>query len=171
MALENICPPAILYIAFSVTHIIIDTIKGLYNTALIKFVVMAVFTLLLNILCQMGISFVAWFIVFIPFIMMTIISSLLLFTFGLSPSSGKLNYNVAYPHGRHKHHGYNSDDDGGGRGDNRHPNGHSRRHHDNNNGKHVEWHRGYKYKTDDRNKKNIRHHDNNYYNRHRHNDR
>ena len=47
----NICPPALIYIAFSVTQIIIDLFKGLYNAALIKFFVMAVIGFLLNILC------------------------------------------------------------------------------------------------------------------------
>ena len=97
MLLDDFCPPALLYIAFSITHIIIDSIKGLYNTALIKFLVMIVFCIILNLLCNMGLVILAWFIVFIPFIMMTIVSSILLFTFGLSPSSGKLNYNIEYP--------------------------------------------------------------------------
>ena len=97
MILDNFCPPALLYIAFSITHIIIDTIKGFYNTAIVKFLVMIVFTIMLNLLCTMGLSMLSWFIVFIPFIMMTIVSSILLFTFGLSPSSGKLNYSIEYP--------------------------------------------------------------------------
>jgi len=97
MLLDNFCPPALLYIAFSITHIIIDTVKGFNNTAIIKFLVMIVFTVILNLLCSMGLSMLSWFIVFIPFIMMTIVSSVLLFTFGLSPSSGKLNYNIEYP--------------------------------------------------------------------------
>jgi hypothetical protein len=53
---------------------------------------------MLNILCDRGLGIISWFIVFIPFIMMTIITSLLLFVFGLSPSSGKLNYSATdYP--------------------------------------------------------------------------
>ena len=103
MILDNFCPPALLYIAFSITHIIIDTVKGLYNTAIIKFLVMIVFTIILNLFCNMGLSMLSWFIVFIPFIMMTIISTILLFTFGLSPSSGKLDYNIEYPK-EHSHH-------------------------------------------------------------------
>jgi hypothetical protein len=53
---------------------------------------------MLNILCDRGLGIISWFIVFIPFIMMTIITSLLLFVFGLSPSSGKLKYSATdYP--------------------------------------------------------------------------
>jgi hypothetical protein len=88
MIIENLCPPAILYIAFSLTHIILDIFKNLYNTALIKFIIMIIFTIVLNVLCKNGLGLVSWIIVFIPFITMTIITSLLLMVLGLSPSTG-----------------------------------------------------------------------------------
>jgi len=81
------CAPAIIYIGFTLTHIIIDTFKQLYNLAFMKFLVMIVFTLVLNILCKKGLGIISWFIVFVPFIFMTIISSTLLFAFGLNPDS------------------------------------------------------------------------------------
>ena len=83
----NICAPAIVYIAFSLTHIIIDTYKQEFNTAFMKFLVMIIFSLLLNILCKRGLGIISWFIVFVPFIFMTIITTTLLFAFGLKPSS------------------------------------------------------------------------------------
>lgn len=95
--LEKLCPPAILYIVFSLTQIVIDTFKGMYNTAFLKFIVMIIFSLVLNILCNRGLGVISWFIVFIPFIMMTIITTMLLFVFGLSPATGGLDYNVDYP--------------------------------------------------------------------------
>jgi len=97
--LDTLCPPAILYLGFSLTQIIIDTFKGHYNTAFFKTIVMCIFTLLLNILCQRGLSVISWLIVFIPFILMTYITAVLLFVFGLSPSNGTANsnYNVKYP--------------------------------------------------------------------------
>ena len=97
--LDTLCPPAILYLGFSLTQIIIDTFKGHYNTAFFKTIVMCIFTLLLNILCSRGLSVISWLIVFIPFILMTYITAVLLFVFGLSPSNGKSNsnYNVKYP--------------------------------------------------------------------------
>jgi hypothetical protein len=88
----NLCGPAIIYLIFSLTQIIIDLFKGLYNTAFMKTIVMTMVTLLLNILCEKGLSVVSWFIVFIPFIMMTVIVSMLLYIFGLDASSGTLNY-------------------------------------------------------------------------------
>lgn len=87
----QLCSPAIIYLIFSSTQIIIDTFKGLYNTALMKIIVMIMVTVLLNILCQQGLSVVSWMIVFIPFILMTVIVSILLYVFGLDASSGKIN--------------------------------------------------------------------------------
>ena len=88
MIMEKLCPPAILYVAFSLTHIILDIFKNLYNTAFIKFIIMIIFTIVLNVLCKNGLGIVSWIIVFIPFISMTIITSLLLMVLGLSPSTG-----------------------------------------------------------------------------------
>ena len=103
--LNNLCPPAMLYVAFSMTQVIIDIFKNLYNTALLKFMVMIVFSITLNILCKQGLTTLSWFIVFIPFVIMTIITSLLLFVFGLSPSSGSLQYDIDYnKHGKHDKH-------------------------------------------------------------------
>jgi hypothetical protein len=87
-----LCGPAIIYLIFSLTQIIIDLFKGLYNTAIMKTIVMVMVTLLLNILCEKGLSVVSWIIVFIPFIMMTVIVSMLLYIFGLDASTGSLNY-------------------------------------------------------------------------------
>lgn len=89
--MPSLCGPAILYLIFSITQIIIDTFQGLYNTAFIKFVVMIMLTLLLHILCQSGLSVIAWIIVFIPFIFMTVIVSMVLYVFGLNAATGTFN--------------------------------------------------------------------------------
>jgi len=90
--LENLCTPVILYIIFSTTQIIIDIFKTMYNTAILKFILMIGFSIVLNLLCERGLGILSWIIVFIPFIMMTLISSLLLFALGASPSTGKVTY-------------------------------------------------------------------------------
>jgi len=89
----QLCTPSIIYLFFSLTQIIIDTYKGLYNTAIIKTMVMIVVTILLNIMCERGLSVISWFIVFIPFILMTVIVSILLYVFGLDVATGKIKYN------------------------------------------------------------------------------
>ena len=91
----NLCAPAIIYLIFSVTQILIDTFKGLYNTAFIKVIVTVMVTLLLNILCDQGLGVVSWIIVFVPFILMTVIVSMILYVFGLDAATGKFNYNCA----------------------------------------------------------------------------
>ena len=88
----DLCPPAIIYLLFSITQILIDTFKELYNTAFIKIIVMIMVTLLLNILCERGFGVVSWIIVFIPFLLMTVVVSMILYVFGLDTATGKLNY-------------------------------------------------------------------------------
>ena len=88
----NLCPPAIIYLIFSITQILIDLYNGLYNTVAMKVIVTIMVTMLLNILCQRGLNTISWIIVFIPFILMTVIVSLLLYIFGLNSTTGSLNY-------------------------------------------------------------------------------
>jgi predicted membrane protein len=88
----ELCAPALIYIAFSLTQVIIDTFKGLYNTAFFKFIVMIVITFLLNALCKSGMSIISWIIVFIPFIFMSVIVAILLYVFGLDAATGTLNF-------------------------------------------------------------------------------
>ena len=85
-----LCAPALIYLIFSFSQIIIDIFKKMYNTALVKFIVMILFTVLLNMLCQMELSVVSWVIITIPFIFMSVITAILLFVFGLDPKNGKL---------------------------------------------------------------------------------
>ena len=90
MAFSTLCPPALIYLVFSITQIVIDTVKGQYNTAMFKLLISLLFVVLLNSLCANGLGIVSWVIVFIPFIFMTVIVSILLVMFGLDPGSGRL---------------------------------------------------------------------------------
>ena len=93
MAIVNtLCPPALIYLCFSLTQIIIDTFKGMYNAAFFKFWIMIVFTLLLNTLCSRGLGIISWILVFVPFMLMSIITLILLTVFGLNPFTGKIKY-------------------------------------------------------------------------------
>lgn len=86
----GLCAPALIYLIFSLTQILIDIFKGLYNVSFFKFLVMVLFTILLNILCRRGLSLVSWVIVFVPFMLMSIITAVLLYVFGVDPQTGKL---------------------------------------------------------------------------------
>jgi hypothetical protein len=97
--IETLCPPALIYVCFSLTQIIIDTFKGLYTVAFFKFWVMLIFTFLLNILCAQGLGIISWLIVFIPFMLMSVITMILIFAFGLDPETGKI---MAMKNNHHK---------------------------------------------------------------------
>ena len=90
--LEKICSPALLYLAFSMVQIIIDLFQGEYETSLLKFIIMFIITAILNILCLNGYTKFVWFIVIIPIIMLTYISSVLFYVFGINP--GKTDVRV-----------------------------------------------------------------------------
>ena len=90
MALQNLCPPALVYLVFSIVQIVIDIGRGYYNTAFAKIIVATIFAILLNYLCMLGLGIVSWVIVFLPFIFMSVIISVLLYVLGLKPTSGKL---------------------------------------------------------------------------------
>ena len=90
--LEKICSPALLYLAFSMIQITIDLFQGDYQIALLKFIIMFIFTAVFNILCLNGLTKLVWFIVIIPIILLTYISSVLFYVFGINP--GKTNVRV-----------------------------------------------------------------------------
>ena len=117
MLIDSLCPPAVLYLGFSIIQILIDLFRGQQNSAFLKIVVMIVFTILLNQLCMGGLTLLSWFIVFIPFIMMTYITTILLYVFGLNPSKGKQPHQQQQPDPRSAHQPaprpYNSQDVGG----------------------------------------------------------
>ena len=84
--IEKICPPALLYLGFSMIQITID------STSLLKFIVMLIFTTILNLLCLNGFTKLVWFIVLIPILLLTYISSVLFYVFGVNP--GKTSVNI-----------------------------------------------------------------------------
>lgn len=86
--INKLCMPALIYLIFSFTHVVIDTYKGLYNTAMIEIWIGIVFTILLNLLCSSGLGIVSWLIISIPFVLMTVIASIILFAFNLNPATG-----------------------------------------------------------------------------------
>lgn len=89
---SSLCPPAMLYLGFSIIQIIVDLFRSDHVTAFFKFLITLVFLFILQNLCDSGLSIISWFIVFIPFIMMTYVSSIVLYLFGMKPTdkSGKI---------------------------------------------------------------------------------
>ena len=98
MSLRSLCPPALIYLVFSFTQIIIDTYNQQLNKALLKSGITVIFTLLLNYLCSLGLGVVSWIFVFIPFLLMGLIITILLYYFGLDPATGRamIKYDDGY---------------------------------------------------------------------------
>ena len=88
----KLCPPAFIYLVFSAIQVIIDTFKGLYNTAFFKCIIMFMVTILLDSLCKTNLTIISWIIIFVPFMFMSIIVTMLLYVFGLDVARGTFDY-------------------------------------------------------------------------------
>lgn len=84
--IQQLCKPAIIYLVFSISQILFDIYGGMYTLALVKFSVSFIITALLNYLCYSGFSTVSWIIVFIPFMLMTVVVSILLLAVSINPN-------------------------------------------------------------------------------------
>jgi len=85
----NLCAPEIIYILFSLIQIIIDILKGLYNTAGIKTIISIMVTALLHVLCQYNLLLISWIIVLTPLLFMAFTASALLYALKLKPDVGE----------------------------------------------------------------------------------
>jgi len=85
--INNLCGPAIIYLGFQIITIVINIYNKLYEDAIIQLFSTIIITLLLNILCKKGFATVSWLIVFIPFILMTLIISTIIFMFSIKPQN------------------------------------------------------------------------------------
>ena len=82
--LERLWGPVILYIGFCLVQILIDLVNKKRDDAFIKTIIMIVFSVVLQLLCMKGLSIISWIIVFIPFILFTYITAIIMFVFGLN---------------------------------------------------------------------------------------
>ena len=82
--MDSTCTPALVYAAFSLSGIAVDAFAGSYGDATSKAIVAVILTLLLNTLCKRGYSTVAWVIVLIPFMLMTLIIAMLTTVVGVN---------------------------------------------------------------------------------------
>lgn len=66
--IEDLCPPALLYLIFLVVQLGLDLSLGLWVTFTIKIFFGLIVTTLLDTLCGIGLSPVSWFVVALPFV-------------------------------------------------------------------------------------------------------
>jgi len=92
------CIPALLYIIFASVQIIFDLVNEMWTLAITKTFVAIIFTFVLNMLCDNGLSVISWILVCIPFILTLLLFEILIFILGVKneinePSKKKTNYN------------------------------------------------------------------------------
>lgn len=88
--IDELCAPALIYLIFSITHVLLDTSQAMYYSALIKLTISILVTILLNQLCYRGLGVVSWIIIFVPFILLSTITLVLLWLFGID-ERGRIN--------------------------------------------------------------------------------
>lgn len=65
--IEDLCPPALLYLVFVAIQLGLDLSLGMYATFVIKLLLGLATVLVLDVLCGMGLGVAAWFLVAAPF--------------------------------------------------------------------------------------------------------
>lgn len=66
--IEDLCPPALLYLIFLVVQMGLDASLGLWATLVIKAVLGVAVIVLLDMFCGVGLGVVSWFLVAAPFL-------------------------------------------------------------------------------------------------------
>ena len=85
MFLTKLCIPALVYLVFQITHVIVALFDDQYNSALLQLILGIVMVLFLQLLCMRGMTLISWIIVFIPFIFYTYMTMIIYYVFGLDP--------------------------------------------------------------------------------------
>jgi predicted membrane protein len=92
MNIKNLCAPALIYIIFSLIQVIIDITEGVHAVALVKLFVGVIFTYMLQVLCESGLDVISWIIVFIPFILKSVVVGFLITKMNMNPYSGNIRF-------------------------------------------------------------------------------
>lgn len=74
--IDSLCPPALLYLLYSVVHVGLDLSKAMFLTAAIKLVMGVAGVFVLDALCSVELGVVSWVIISTPFIMMALATSI-----------------------------------------------------------------------------------------------
>ena len=87
MILNYLCPPALIYIVFSLINIVINLSEAQYKNALTNTIICGIFTCLLQIFCMANLSMVSWILVFIPIILYTYMTLVIFLVFRFNPNN------------------------------------------------------------------------------------
>lgn len=86
----SLCPPAAVYAVYALTQVAAKIFRTEYTEALIELTASSLFVVLLNYLCSIGRSTIAWLIIFVPFVFMSVLIGLLIFLFGHDAAAGRI---------------------------------------------------------------------------------
>lgn len=67
-AIENLCPPALLYLIFLVVQLGLDASLGMWVTFVVKVILGFAVVILLDTFCSIELGAVSWFLVAAPFL-------------------------------------------------------------------------------------------------------
>jgi hypothetical protein len=70
--IDDLCPPALLYLIFLVIHLGLDASLGLWATLVVKLIFGIAATIVLDMFCGIELSVVSWFLVAAPFLIMAL---------------------------------------------------------------------------------------------------
>ena len=84
----QICPPALIFVIYMTIQVVIDIFQGFYNRSFVKIVLLFLIGGGLNMLCENGYVIVAWVLVFVPFVLMSLVVVLILFLLKKKETSG-----------------------------------------------------------------------------------
>ena len=76
--IEDLCPPAYLFLLYVVVHVALDINLGLYWMAGMKVVAGIVQLFLLNAFCKVDLGIISWVIISTPFLIMALATSIAL---------------------------------------------------------------------------------------------
>jgi len=76
--IENLCPPAFLFLIFIATQVALDLSLGMYYTAMLKVAAGAVQVYLLNSFCKVDLGVVSWAVIAVPFLITALGASIAL---------------------------------------------------------------------------------------------
>ena len=74
--IENLCPPAFLYLLYIGVHVVLDLTLGLYATAIIKVLTGFGLVFLLDSFCRVDLGIFSWVIIATPFVITALASSI-----------------------------------------------------------------------------------------------
>jgi hypothetical protein len=74
--IDNLCPPALLYLVYIVVQVGLDLSLGLFLTAVVKLVAGVASTFILNAFCSVDLGVVSWAVIATPFIMTALAMSI-----------------------------------------------------------------------------------------------